>query len=163
MPRHPAPRQLPPQVVARVPADAPYSIGFYLVPGFPLMAFASAIEPLRAANRLSGLQLFEWRLYSRDGAPVRASNGIDIAVHGSARERTAMNLLLVCAGTPDAGDETVFKWLRSAVRGGAALGGISLGAYVLAHAGLLLALGEPRRFRRKVSAHPDDDRHLCRR
>lgn len=102
-----------------------------------MMAFASAIEPLRAANRLTGLPLFAWRLVSRDGAPVRASNGIDIAVHASARDRTAMDLLLVCAGTSDAGDETVFKWLRNAARGGGAVGGISLGAYVLAHAGLL--------------------------
>jgi len=29
---------------------APYVVGFYLVPQFPMMAFASAIEPLRAAN-----------------------------------------------------------------------------------------------------------------
>ncbi len=126
-------------VAARAPAEAPYTIGFYLMPRFPMMAFASAIEPLRAANRLTGLPLFEWRLYSRDGAPVRASNGIDIAVHGSARDKIALDLLLVCAGTPDAGagDETVLKWLRSAARGGTAVGGVSLGAYLLAHAGLL--------------------------
>lgn len=126
-------------VVAPARAEASYTIGFYLVPEFPMMAFASAIEPLRAANRLTGQPLFKWRLYSRDGAPVRASNGIDIAVHGSARERSAVDLLLVCAGTPDAGadDATVCKWLRNATRGGAAVGGISLGAYALAHAGLL--------------------------
>lgn len=132
-------RSILPPAAVRAPAEAPYTIGFYLVPEFPMMAFASAIEPLRAANRLTGQPLFQWRLYSRDGAPVRASNGIDIAVHGSARDRTATDLLLVCAGTPDAGagDETVCKWLRSAARGGAAVGGISLGAYALAHARLL--------------------------
>ena len=103
------------------------------------MVFAAAIEPLRAANRVTGLPLFEWRLYSRDGAPVRASTGIDIAVHGSVRVAIAADLLLVCAGTPDAGagDQTLCKWLRTVARGGAALGGISLGAYALAHAGLL--------------------------
>ena len=117
----------------------PYVVGFYFVPEFPMMAFASAIEPLRAANRLRGQKLFDWRLYSRDGAPVRASNGIDIAVHGAIDDGTAVDLLLVCAGTRDAGtgDTTVFKWLRGLARSGAAIGAISLGAYVLARAGLL--------------------------
>jgi len=117
----------------------PYTVGFYLVPEFPMMAFAAAIEPLRAANRLSGETLFGWRLFSRDGDPVRASNGIDIAVGGSIGEDAALDLLLVCAGTPDAGarDRPLAQWLRGLVRGGAAIGGISLGAYPLAHAGLL--------------------------
>jgi len=117
----------------------PYTVGFYLVPEFPMMAFAAAIEPLRAANRLSGETLFGWRLFSRDGDPVRASNGIDIAVGGSIGEDAALDLLLVCAGTPDAGarDRPLAQWLRGLARGGAAIGGISLGAYPLAHAGLL--------------------------
>ena len=116
-----------------------FDIGFYLIPEFPLMAFAAAIEPLRAANRLSGETLFGWRLFSRDGKPVRASNGIDIAVQSSIGNRADVQLLLVCAGKADAGegDELLAKWLREAARNGTAIGGISLGAYALAHAGLL--------------------------
>ena len=45
------------------PKSPPYTVGFYLVPEFPMMAFASAIEPLRAANRLTGEQRFGWRLF----------------------------------------------------------------------------------------------------
>jgi transcriptional regulator GlxA family with amidase domain len=114
-------------------------VGFYLVPEFPMMAFASAIEPLRAANRLRRKKLFDWRLYSRDGAPVRASNGVDIAVHRAVDDEATVDLLLVCAGTRDAnpGDAAVSKWLRGLARSGTALGAISLGAYVLARAGLL--------------------------
>ncbi len=104
-----------------------------------MMGFASAIEPLRAANRLSGEHLFEWRLYSRDGEPVRASNQIDIAVHGSLRDDPMLDLLLVCAGLheghPD--DRASHKWLRGLARRGIAIGGISIGAYMLAYAGLL--------------------------
>lgn len=118
---------------------SPYAVGFYLVPDFPMMAFAAAIEPLRAANRLAGARLFGWRLISRDGDPVRASNGIDIAVGGSIRDTVALDLLLVCAGTPGAGarDKPLLQWLRALARSGASVGGISLGAYALAHAGLL--------------------------
>ena len=104
-----------------------------------MMAFASAIEPLRAANRLSGEQLFAWRLFSRDGDPVRASNGIDIAVHGKAGDDAHLDLLLACSGIPDgdASDAAAGRWLRALVRSGVAIGGISLGAFVLARAGLL--------------------------
>ncbi len=104
-----------------------------------MMAFASAIEPLRAANRLTGEPRFEWRLLSRDGDAVRASNGIDIAVDGSINLAVKLDMLLACAGTRDAGaaDALVAKWLRALARDGVMLGGISLGAYVLAYAGLL--------------------------
>jgi transcriptional regulator GlxA family with amidase domain len=141
-PRHP-------QVVAEAPgstaarlakaASPPYVVGFYLVPEFPLMAFASAIEPLRSANRMRGEALFGWRLFSRDGAPVRASNGVEIAVHAGIEDGAALDLLLVCAGTRDAGagDPALAKWLRGLARRGLPVGGISLGAYVLARAGLL--------------------------
>lgn len=118
----------------------PYVVGFYLVDEFPLMAFAAAIEPLRSANRLRRAKLYDWRLYSRDGRPVRASNGVDIAVHASIVDDSApLDLLLACAGTRDAGaaDAAAAKWLRALARRGTAIGGISLGAYVLAHAGLL--------------------------
>ena len=103
-----------------------------------MMAFAAAVEPLRAANRLSGQTLYEWRLYSRDGGPVRASNGIDVAVHATVGDPAGLDLLLVCAGTqPTRTDAATIRWLRAQARGGAAIGGISLGAYIVADAGLL--------------------------
>jgi len=140
-------RRMPPPKPprARAPAPArrtkspPYTVGFYLVPEFPMMAFASAIEPLRAANRMSGERLFAWQLYSRNGDPVRASNGIDIAVHGAVGADARLDLLLVCAEPhhADAADAAAVKWLRGLARSGVAIGGISLGAFVLADAGLL--------------------------
>src|SRR3954454_21387351 len=124
---------------AQQPTVKPYTVGFYLVPEFPMMAFASAIEPLRAANRLTAERRFDWKLLSHDGKPARASNGIDVAVHGSIGHAISLTLLVVCAGTRDAGagDTALFKWLRALVRNGTSLGAISLGAYVLAFAGLL--------------------------
>jgi len=134
--KSPDPSPARPARRVRVP---PYVVGFFLVPEFPMMAFASAIEPLRSANRLRGEKLFDWRLYSRDGRPVRASNCVDIAVHGPIDEGASLDLVLVCAGTRDAGpgDAVVAKWLRGLARRGTTVGGISLGAYVLARAGLL--------------------------
>jgi transcriptional regulator GlxA family with amidase domain len=123
----------------RPPQEAgPYRVGLLLVPGFPMMAFASAVEPLRAANRLAGRTLYEWRLFSRDGRAVAASNGIDVAVHGDVTSPAGVDLLLVCAGTHETrGQAATLRWLRAAARADVAVGGISLGAYLVAEAGLL--------------------------
>ncbi len=43
------------------PDTAPERIGFLLLPRFAMVAFFSAIEPLRIANRIGGQTLFEWR------------------------------------------------------------------------------------------------------
>ncbi|HTI49087.1 MAG TPA: GlxA family transcriptional regulator [Casimicrobiaceae bacterium] len=114
-----------------------YHVGFLLVAQFPMMAFAAALEPLRAANRLSGSTLYGWSFYSRDGRPVIASNGVEVAVHGAVGADAKLDLLLVCAGTQETQPPSVTKWLRALARTGTALGGISLGAYALADAGLL--------------------------
>jgi transcriptional regulator GlxA family with amidase domain len=123
----------------KAPNRSPYVVGFFLVPSFPMMSVAAAIEPLRSANRLRGARLFDWRLYSRDGAPVLASNGVAVAVHAGIGENALVDLLLVCAGTRDVGarDAGLAKWLRAQSRRGVAIGGVSLGSYALAHAGLL--------------------------
>ena len=54
--------------------DPLQKIGFFLVPGFSFIAFSSAVEPLRLANRVANSQLYGWSCYSRDGQPVEASN-----------------------------------------------------------------------------------------
>src|SRR6185437_4844220 len=76
----------------------PVRIAFLLVPRFSMMAFAAGVEPLRAANRLSGSPLFEWQLVSADGASVEASNGISVAAQGSLAELGRVDTLIVCAG-----------------------------------------------------------------
>lgn len=53
-------------------------VGFLLIPNFSMLAYACAIEPLRAANLLSGKTLYRWSHISIDGLPSRASNGVDI-------------------------------------------------------------------------------------
>ena len=63
--------------------DVTETILFFLIPDFSMIAFTSAIEPLRIANRLSGRPLYCWQLVSRDGGPVPASNGIGIQVEAA--------------------------------------------------------------------------------
>ena len=53
-----------------------FKVGFLLVPNFSMLAFASAIEPLRSANRMSERTLFEWIIATEDGNSVMVSNGV---------------------------------------------------------------------------------------
>jgi transcriptional regulator GlxA family with amidase domain len=123
----------------RKPASLPERVGFFLVPQFALLSFASALEPLRSANRLSGRALYSWHILGKDGGPVLASNGIPVLPEASIEQAPALDALVVCAGI-DAHlyeDRAVFAWLRRLARRPIEIGAISLGPYVLARAGLL--------------------------
>ncbi len=116
------------------------SVGFLLIPGFALMSYASAIEPLRAANHLSGKTLYHWWHAVPEDKPAIASSGAAIFPDfklGSDVGR--LDLLLICAGGNPASfhDHASFTWLRKLARQGVVLGGISGGPFILARAGLL--------------------------
>ena len=126
--------------VAQSGSDDPVDVGFLLVPGFPLMSYAAAVEPMRAANQLSGATRYRWWHASPDGLPVSASNGVAILPDVEIGEaRLAPDRLFVCAGgNPSTFEDAhVFEALRRLARRGTAVGGISGGPYALARAGLL--------------------------
>lgn len=121
------------------PQHLPHKVSFLLVPNFSMMAFTSAVEPLRAANRLSGKRLYSWQTLSIDGRPVHASNGIALVPDSSIHDDFEASTLFVCAGirAERFSDQTVFARLRELARRGMALGGVCTGALALARAGLL--------------------------
>ena len=141
------------------------SIVFFLIPDFTMMAFATALEPLRAANRMLGFEAYQWRLASVDGRPVRASNGVECAVDTSLdEERRKMagaerpSMVILCSGlkVEEFRNKTVFAWLREEYNRGVAIGGLCTGAHVLAAAGLLADFEE---MRHGGDAGQDDQGH----
>ena len=58
----------------------PSRIGFLLVQDFSMLAFSSALEPLRMANQLSGEALYEWSTVGASREPLNASNGISVTL-----------------------------------------------------------------------------------
>ncbi len=122
------------------------SFVFYLVPDFTMIAFATALDPLRSANRMLGYEAYKWRLASVDGKPVRASNFVECAVDTSLDdERKKMSgqdrpsMVIVCSGinVEKYQNKTAFAWLREEYNRGVAIGGLCTGAHILAAAGLL--------------------------
>lgn len=117
----------------------PLKVGFLLVPPFALLPYASAVEPLRAANDLAGERLFEWVHIAPGDNRARASNGIVIPTEHTVDDVIALDFLLVCAGTGVEGfhDRRTLAWIRNVARSGIPICGISDGVHLLARAGVL--------------------------
>jgi hypothetical protein len=96
-------------------ASEPLRVGFYLVPDFPMMTFAAALDPLRQANRIAGRVLYKWIFLSIDGAPVHSSAGLPIPIDHSIADVPACDLVILCAGLnhTKAYKPAVFRWLRA--------------------------------------------------
>jgi transcriptional regulator GlxA family with amidase domain len=117
----------------------PEQFGYLLLPSFSLMAFSSAVEPLRAANTIAGKKLYEWTLVSMDGAAVTASNDIDIMPDLSVAIDKRFDYLFVVGGTgaEKIKDPRAINYVRKLSRLGTTIGAVSTAPYLLAHAGLL--------------------------
>lgn len=129
-----------PRIEPRKPVPAIQSVGFLLIPGFALLSYAAAIEPLRAANQLAGKTLYRWWHATPDDKPALASNGAAILPDCKFGSSTGpLDLLLVCAGGNPAAfsDKRTFAWLRKIAARGVIVGGVSGGPFILAKAGLL--------------------------
>lgn len=115
------------------------TIDFLLFDGFSNMVLASALEPLRAANMLSGRELYRWRLVTLDGAVARSSSGMSLLPAEPAVLAEPRDVLFVVVGygTRRFASTETRRRLRRIARTAAAIGGLDAGAWLLADAGLL--------------------------
>jgi len=119
--------------------ETPQTIGFLLIPGFALMSYASAVEPLRAANLLAGRELYRWVHISPGPATVTASCGATVPCLVKTGEAVDLDLLLVCAGGRPTSfrDRATLRWLKALAGRGMRIGGVSGGPVILARAGIM--------------------------
>ena len=117
----------------------PNHFGFLLVPNYSMIAFTSAIEPLRMANRAAQKTLYQWSVYTLDGNPVKASNRLEISPDAGIDKAGAMSILFVCGGVEIADSWTrPMKFaLRKIASRNITIGAVCTGSYLLARAGLL--------------------------
>lgn len=129
-----------PGTAGRYPVeDKPQTFVFMPVEGMSMLSLASAIEPLRSANRLTGRELYRWRAGSLHGQVMRASNGIPLMPEVLEDILEGADVLLVVGGArADMPDERSYhSVLRNAVRSRIIVGALSTGTQLLAAAGLL--------------------------
>jgi transcriptional regulator GlxA family with amidase domain len=111
---------------------------FLLLDQFSMLAFASALEPLRLANRTAGRQIYKWSL-AGIGGYATCSNQTSFKLDMQLDEVDRDAVVLVCGGidVQNATTPAILNWLRRQARHGASIGGLCTGAYSLAKAGLL--------------------------
>ena len=117
----------------------PHRIGFILLPEFTLIGFSAGVEPFRLANRLAEQALYSCDVFSIDGEPVIASNGLSVNVDGSIVDIDGLETVFVCTGlnVKNHISKPILQKLRRLASHGTGIGAICTGTEVLASAGLL--------------------------
>lgn len=117
----------------------PLKVTMLVFSGASIMCVASAIDPLRAANRIAGETLFDFRLVSVTGEPAITTCGLPVAVSGAFDPDEASDVIVVIAGFGTQGYATskLLGALRRAARNVRAVGGVEAGTWLVARAGLL--------------------------
>lgn len=124
-------------------ATGPLRLGFLMFPGFPMACLTSAIEPLRAANEITGRKEFEWKLVAESLGPVRSSAEVrfepDLALNDCDGVDHLYLLSPPMAEFSDARRSPArLRWME---RTGVTLGAFSGGIFPLARAGLMEGRG----------------------
>ncbi|MEX2488491.1 MAG: GlxA family transcriptional regulator [Pseudomonadales bacterium] len=124
---------------SQVADDKTYRIGFLLIENFTLMALATAMEPLRMANQLTGKELYSWQLIAQKPESIRASDGMQMVPDVGIQDASEFDLVFVVSGVEVATScsEPEIRWLQTMARKKMPLGAVCTGSYVLAKANLL--------------------------
>ena len=114
-------------------------MAFLLVEEFSAMCLMAGVETLRAANYVLGTKAYGWSLVSHDGKPVKASNGIVMAVEADIGTDFRTDFLFVVSSFVNNPSyrARLHSRLRHFDRAGVKLGAISCGTFILARAGLM--------------------------
>lgn len=122
-----------------VTRDTPRRFVFVLLDQFTLLSFAAAIDCLRLANRMTGKELYSWKLIGEGGETISCSTGTTFRLDGGLEELHRDDVVMICGGrdVQSATTKKVLNWLRREARRGLTIGGLCTAAFTLAKAGLL--------------------------
>ncbi len=121
------------------PATAPLTIAFFVLPQASILEVASALDPLRNANRHLGHEAYRWRVVTPDGQPVPLTCGIELPSTGNLADAIGADALIVIAGyrLADVATRPLIRDLRRIAPRFQLVGGIDAAPWVMARAGLL--------------------------
>ncbi|WP_424984636.1 GlxA family transcriptional regulator [Microbulbifer sp. S227A] len=120
------------------PTSRPLDVAVLVLDDSNTLSFAAGVDPMRAANRMSGRRLFDWQYVTATGSPAQLTSGL--SVPGPALSRLqGCDLLLVVAGFNLKRHDTpaLRAGLRRIAASGATLAGIDGGPWLMAEAGVL--------------------------
>lgn len=104
-----------------------------------MMSLASALDTMRAANRIASRPLFEWQILTLDGRPAKLTCGISISADDRIAEKADGDVLIIVAGFNQEkhADKHQLSDIRRFSRRFQAVGGVEAGSWLLARCGLL--------------------------
>jgi transcriptional regulator GlxA family with amidase domain len=121
------------------PDAASLKVTFLVLSGCSLMCVASAIDPLRAANRICGRTVFDWTAVSLDGQPPLTTSGLPVSTKERFDPAAVGDLLIIIGGfgSRSALSPTDLAAFKRATGKARMVAGIEAGTWVLAQTGLL--------------------------
>jgi len=121
------------------PSDEKLKVTLLVLPDSSMMSLASALDSMRAANRIAGRSLFEWQLTTLNGKPSRLTCDLPVNPDVRLQPDTSGDILIVISSfnqQQHAGPAHL-KLIKRISRNFAAVGGIEAGSWILARCGLL--------------------------
>lgn len=121
------------------PAAGPLTLVLLVLPQASILEVASALDPLRNANRHLGHEAFRWRVVTPDGGPAPLTCGLSLPSSGPLADAGGGGALMVVAGyrLNEVATRPLIRELRRLAPRFALVGGIDAGPWVMARAGLL--------------------------
>lgn len=115
------------------------TIGVLIFEQFSNLCLSNCLEPLRAANAVSGRAVFDWRILTLDGAPVQSSSGVEVLPQGALGAAGRFDYLFVLASYDHTHHDRapVRRALRDAAQRTATMVAMDSAPWLLASAGLL--------------------------
>ena len=121
------------------PATGPLTIAFFVLPQASILEVASALDPMRNANRHLGHDAYRWRVVTPDGQPVPLTCGIELPSTGNLTAAAGADALVVIAGyrLAEVATRPLIHDLRRIAPRFQLVAGIDAAPWVMARAGLL--------------------------
>jgi len=121
------------------PSDQKLRVTLLVLPDSSMMSLASVLDTMRAANRIGGRTLFEWKIVTLNGRVARLTCGLKVEPDASLDVDCRGDALIVIASfnqQQHAGPAHL-KLIKRLARNFSAIGGIEAGSWILARCGLL--------------------------
>jgi transcriptional regulator GlxA family with amidase domain len=122
-----------------VPSTEKLRVTLLVLPESSMMPLASALDPMRAANRIADRELFEWRIATLNGEPARLTCDLAIEPDAQLDDDLRGDALVVIASFNQQhhAGPTHLRRIKRLARNFNAVGGIEAGSWILARSGLL--------------------------
>ncbi len=122
-----------------LPSSDPLQVTLLVLPESSMMSLASALDTMRAANRIAGRELFRWNIATLSGKPALLTCDLEIEPDTRLDADSSGDMLIIIASfnqQQHAGPAHL-KLIKRLARNFAAIGGIEAGSWILARCGLL--------------------------